>query len=42
MIINFENIASHKYVVQKSKDLWMARLEMMSIQFLFLSKNDIS
>jgi len=28
MIINFENTASHKYLLQKSKSLWMDRSEM--------------
>jgi len=28
MIMNFENTASYKYLVQKSKSLWMARSEM--------------
>jgi len=33
MIINFENIASHKYLEQKSKSLWMARSEMTEHSF---------
>jgi len=36
MIIHFENTASHKYVVQKAKSLWMAKSEMIGHSFLFL------
>jgi len=36
MIINFENPASHKYVVQKSMSLWMARSEMTEHSFFVL------
>jgi len=41
MIINFENTASHKYLVEKFKSLWMAISEMTEHSFLFLSKIDI-
>jgi len=33
LIINFENTASHKYVVQKSNSLWMARSELTGLSF---------
>ena len=35
-IINFENAASHKYVVQKGKGLWTTRSEMSGHWFLVL------
>jgi len=34
--INFKNTASHKYLVQKSENLWMARSEMTENSFLVL------
>ena len=36
LIINFENTASHKYLVQKSKSLWMARSEMTEYSYFVL------
>jgi len=36
MIINFENTASHKYLVQKTKSLLMARSEMTKHSVLVL------
>jgi len=36
MIINVENTALHKYVVQKSKTLWMARPEMTEYSYIGL------
>ena len=42
MIINFENAASHKYVVQKAKGLWTATSEMTGHSFLVLIQNDIN
>jgi len=36
MIVNFENAASHKYVVQNAKSLWMARSDMAGHWFLVL------
>jgi len=36
MITNFENAASHKYIVQKAKSLLMARLEMTGHSFVVL------
>jgi len=41
MIINFENTASHKYIVQKSKVYEWLDQKWLNIRFLFLSKNDI-
>ena len=35
-IINFEIVASHKYVVQNSKSLWMAKSEKTGHSFLVL------
>jgi len=40
MIINFENIASRKYVVQKSKNLWMTSSEITENSFLALIQSD--
>ena len=42
MIINFENTASHKYVVQKSRVYEWLDNERLGIDFLFLFKNDIN
>jgi len=42
MVINFENAASHKYVVHAAKILCMARSEMSVCLFLVLSKYRIS
>jgi len=36
MIINFENPASHKYIVKKSKSLRMAKSEMTEHSFFVL------
>ena len=36
MVIKFENTASHKYLVQKSKSLWMARSQMNEHSVLVL------
>jgi len=36
MIINFENIVSHKYLAQKSESLWMASSEMTEHSVLVL------
>ena len=41
MIINFENTASHKYLVPKSKSFEWPDQNGPNIHFLFLSKNDI-
>jgi len=35
-IINFENTALHKYLVQKSKSLWMTRSQMTEQSVLVL------
>ena len=37
LIINFENTASHKYLVQHSKSLWMAKSEMTGHLFVYCS-----
>ena len=41
MVASFENAASHKYVVQKSKSLSRVDQKGLDIHFLFLSKNHI-
>jgi len=38
MILDFENAASHKYVVQKGKDLLRLFQNWLCIHFLFLFK----
>ena len=40
MIINFENAASHKYVVQKAEVYEWLGQKWLDFHFLFLSKND--
>ena len=42
MIVNFENAASHNYVVQKGKNLWRLLQKWLGIHVLFLSKIQVN